>query len=205
MERYIAIILIGYLLGCLQWSYILGMTLKKKDIRTLGLGNAGASNTVTAFGWKMGVLVGTLDILKAIASIYIIKLLFQTDNPLYMYLNGTSVILGHNYPFFMKFKGGKGTASTIGMLFGINYKLGILGVLTILLVTLFTDYIALGAISLVIFFVLATIYLGFDYACIFLSVFMATLSIYKHIPNIKRIQSNTETRLRHRLKKATKK
>ncbi len=100
----------------------------------------------------MGVVVAILDILKAIISILVIRYLFKNSDIFSLYLNGTSVILGHNYPFFMKFRGGKGTASTIGMLFGINYKLGILGVLVILSITLLTDFIALGTISLVLFF-----------------------------------------------------
>ncbi|MBC8590981.1 glycerol-3-phosphate acyltransferase [Wansuia hejianensis] len=200
MEKYGLIILIGYLFGCLQWSYILGKVLKKKDIRTLGGGNAGASNTVTVFGWKMGVMVGILDILKAIISILIIRYLFKSTNILGLYLNGTSVILGHNYPFFMKFKGGKGTASTVGMLFGIDYRLGILGILVILIVALATDYIALGTISLVTFFILATIYKGFGSACILLAVFIALQSIYLHIPNVKRILSKDEVSIRNTLK-----
>ena len=201
MEKTLLVILIGYLMGCLQWSYILGKMLKKTDIRTLGGGNAGASNTVTVFGWKMGVVVGLLDILKAIISILIIRYFIKNFTTLDLYLNGTSVILGHNYPFFMKFKGGKGTASTLGMLFGIDYRLGIIGFLVILGVTVFTDFIALGTISLVIFFILATIYLGFGKACILITTFIAAQSIYKHIPNLKRILAKEEDRLRDALKK----
>src|SRR5690625_2777455 len=122
------------------------------------MGNAGASNTVTVFGWKMGVTVGLLDILKAIISILLVKYLFKETNIFNLYLNGTSVILGHNFPFFMGFRGGKGTASNLGMLFAINLKLGILGLLVILTVTLITDYIVLGTMALVSFFILATIY-----------------------------------------------
>lgn len=201
MEKTILVILIGYLMGCLQWSYILGKTLKKADIRTLGGGNAGASNTVTVFGWKMGVAVGLLDILKAVISILIIRYFISNFTTLDLYLNGTGVILGHNYPFFMRFKGGKGTASTLGMLFGIDYRVGIIGFIIILLVTVFTDYIALGTISLVLFFIGATYYLGFGTACILITVFIAAQSIYKHIPNLKRIMRKEESGLRAALKK----
>lgn len=204
MEKYIIIILIGYLFGCLQWSYILGKIIKKTDIRTLGGGNAGASNTVTVFGWKMGVAVGLLDILKAIISILIIRYIFKNSDIFSLYLNGTSVILGHNYPFFMKFRGGKGTASTLGMLFGIDYRLGIIGFLVILVVTVATDFIAFGTISLVTFLVLATIYLGFGKASLILAVFIAIQSIYKHIPNLKRIMARNESGLRDALKKRIK-
>lgn len=208
MYKFAIVILIGYLMGCLQWSYILSKTLKKTDIRTLGGGNAGASNTVKVFGWKMGVAVGLLDIIKAIVSIMIIRYLFKIsfleNNMLNLYLNGIAVILGHNYPFFMGFKGGKGTASTLGMLFGIDYKIGIIGFLVILIVTLASDYIALGTIALVTFFILATIYFDFGTACILIAIFIAIQSIYKHIPNLKSIRSKQESRLSDVLRKKVK-
>lgn len=168
------------------------------------MGNAGASNTVTSFGWKMGVAVGLLDILKAIISILIIKHFFTDGGIFNLYLNGTSVILGHNYPFFMKFKGGKGTASNLGMLFAINYKLGLLGFLIILIVTLATDYIVLGTMSLVTYFILATIYLKYGSPAILLAVFIALLSIYNHIPNLKRLPAGGEVSLRSVLKRKAK-
>ena len=200
MERYAIVILLGYIFGCLQWSYILGKIIKKKDIRSLGVGNAGASNAVTVFGWKMGVAVGILDISKAIISIIIIRYILKSSDMFSLYLNGTSVILGHNYPFFMGFKGGKGTASTVGMLLAINLKLGLLGILVIFAITLFTDYIALGTMALVSFFVISTFYLGYGPACILLALFIALLSAYKHLPNMKRILSHDEIGLRNTIK-----
>lgn len=201
MERYALIIILGYIFGCLQWSYILAKIIKKQDIRKFGYGNAGASNTVSTYGWKMGAAVAILDISKAIISIVIIRYILKSDDMLSLYLNGTSVILGHNYPFFMGFKGGKGTASTIGMLLAINLKLGLLGILVIVALTLFTDYIALGTMALVAFFVIATFYLGYGPACILLSIFIALLSAYKHLPNLKRILTHNEIGLRDTIKK----
>lgn len=204
LERYILVVILGYVFGCLQWSYILGRIIKKKDIRTLGVGNAGASNAVSVFGWKMGVAVALLDISKAIISIIIIKYILKSSDMLSLYLNGTSVILGHNYPFFMGFRGGKGTASTVGMLLAINLKLGLLGILVIAAVTIFTDYIALGTMALVSFFVIATFYLGYGPACILLALFIALLSAYKHVPNMKRIMSKSELGLRNTIKSKSK-
>jgi glycerol-3-phosphate acyltransferase PlsY len=204
MERYLIVITLGYIFGCLQWSYIIGKLLKKQDIRNLGGGNAGASNTVTVFGWKMGVAVGLLDILKAIISIIIIRYILKSTDMFELYLNGTSVVLGHNYPFFMGFKGGKGTASTVGMMLAINYKLGLLGILVIFLVTVLSDYIALGTMSLVSFFVIATLYLGYGPQCLVLAIFLALLSAYKHLPNMKRILARQESGLRDALKRRAK-
>lgn len=208
MYKILLVILIGYLMGCLQWSYFLSTTIKKVDIRTLGGGNAGASNTVTQFGWKMGVAVALLDIFKAIISIliirYLISISFIENDITNLYLNGTAVILGHNYPFFMGFRGGKGTASTVGMLFGVNIWIGIIGFLVILITTVITDYIALGTMALVAFFILATYYMGFGKVCLLLSIFIALQSLYKHLPNMKNIMSGKEARLRDVLKKKSK-
>jgi len=108
MKSFLIVVIIGYLLGCLQWSYFISKGIFKTDIRRLGGGNAGASNTVVSLGWKWGVLVAILDILKAIASIllvsYLIKLSIIEGNILHLYLNGLFVILGHDYPFFMGFQ-----------------------------------------------------------------------------------------------------
>jgi glycerol-3-phosphate acyltransferase PlsY len=201
VEKYLIVIAIGYILGCFQWSYLLGKAFKKVDIRTLGNGNAGASNTVVSLGWKWGAIVAVLDILKAIISILIIKYLFKIlvlkETDYYLYLNGLSVILGHNYPFYMGFKGGKGTASLIGMLAAIDYRIAILGIITIILITFITDYIALGTLGLVTLFVITTIIFKYSTGSIFIAIIIALLSLYNHIPNIKRILKKEETRLRN--------
>ena len=205
---YIIVILIGYIFGCLQWSYILSMIIKKQDIRSLGGGNAGASNMVVSFGWKIGTLVALLDIFKAIISIFIIRYLISIsvleNNIFYIYLNGFFVILGHNYPFYMNFKGGKGTASTFGMLIAIDYRLGIIGFLLVLIVTLVTDFIALGALALVIFLILGTMFLKLGNPSIFIAVLITLLAIYKHIPNIKNILVKKEDGISRQFKKKSK-
>ena len=206
--NFVIVSIIGYLFGCLQWSYILSMIIKQEDIRSLGAGNAGASNIVVSFGWKMGLLVAILDIFKAIISIYIIKYLISTlvldNNIFYLYLNGFFVILGHNYPFFMNFKGGKGTASTFGMLLAIDLKMGLIGFFVILIVTFATDYIALGALSLVSFLIISTVYLNFGVPSILIAIAIAILAIYKHIPNIKSILANKEDRVKRQFSKRSK-
>lgn len=208
MKDYLIVILIGYLFGCLQWSYILSKTFLKVDIRSLGGGNAGASNTVISIGWKWGVLVAILDILKAIISILVIKYLFKIsylgENTFLLYLNGVSVILGHDFPFFMGFKGGKGAASLLGMLIGLDYRLGILGFLVIFLVTVFTDYIALGTLCLNLFLVLSAIYLKAGLGSVIASLIIAIVGLYLHLPNIRSIGRKEEKGLREALKKKVK-
>ncbi len=199
-------IAIGYGFGCLQFSYILGRVFKKVDIRSLGNGNAGASNTVTTLGWKYGAAVGILDIVKAVISLQVIKTLFSGNTSIrelsfLLFLNGLFVILGHNHPFFMNFKGGKGTASLIGMLLILDYRIALLGLLTILLVTVVTDYIALGAICLVLIMVGSSIYFRYSMGSISVASIIAAMSIYNHIPNISRIRKGHERGLRGSLRK----
>ncbi|GAB6087887.1 glycerol-3-phosphate acyltransferase [Alkaliphilus crotonatoxidans] len=197
---------IGYGFGCLQFSYLLGKALKGIDIRLLGNGNAGASNTVIVLGWRFGVIVGLLDILKAVASLMVIKGMFYPITSLrglsfLLFLNGLFVIIGHNYPFYMGFKGGKGTASLIGMLLILDYRMALLGLLTILVVTALTDYIALGTICLVLMVVALSIYFRYSTGSIGIASAIAAMSIYKHLPNIERIKKGRETGLRGSLKK----
>lgn len=201
MSRIFIVIIMGYLFGCFQTSYFIGRIFKNVDIRNLGNGNAGASNTTVTLGWKYGILVGIIDILKAVFSILIIKVLFdrQVSNSFLLfllYLNGFFVILGHDYPFYLDFKGGKGTASLIGMLLIIDIRLGLIGILSIVIVTIVTDYIPIGTIGLLFSFILGTILFKYNVGCTIVAIAIMMLSIYKHIPNIRNIIAGTETGLR---------
>lgn len=205
MKLYILSILIGYLIGCFQSSYILVRIIKKIDIRSVGTGNAGASNAVISLGWRFGVLIGLLDIGKAILSLYIVRMIFkgeisQVQLSFLLFLNGLFVIIGHNHPFYMNFKGGKGTASLIGMLVALDWRMAIIGILCIVLITLITDYIALGAIGLVLGLVISTIYFKYGIDSIAVSMIICSMGVYRHIPNIHNILRGTETGLRKTMK-----
>jgi acyl-phosphate glycerol 3-phosphate acyltransferase len=193
----------GYLFGSFQTSYLLGKVMKKGDIRDYGNGNAGASNTVMAFGWKYGIAVGFIDMLKAVLSILLIKYLFVTGDTGYftflIYLNCLCIILGHNFPFYMNFKGGKGTASLIGALLVLDIKIAIVGIIAIILVTLITRYIAIGTMALVLSFAVSTALLNYSISCIIIAALIALMSLIKHLPNIKRIIKGTETKLEESL------
>ena len=117
--------ILGYGFGCIQSAFLISKFLLNEDIRKKGNGNAGASNMTLAYGKKFGALVAIIDILKAFIAVFLIKYLFSGGENIYsyIYLGGLFVILGHNYPFYMSFRGGKGTAALIGMMFGINYMI----------------------------------------------------------------------------------
>jgi acyl phosphate:glycerol-3-phosphate acyltransferase len=206
MDKILISIIIGYLLGNIQASYLLAKSLKKVDIRTLGYGNAGMSNSVESLGWKFGLMVGFVDVGKGILSILLIKYLFNLDfNPggaLLLYINGYSVILGHIFPFHMNFKGGKGTAALIGVLIGLNPILGLIGIGLLILVTFITDYVAVGTLALTLFVIGLTLYNQMGLIPLLISFGGSLLSLYFHLPNYKRIFNQTEGRLSRVLKKA---
>jgi acyl phosphate:glycerol-3-phosphate acyltransferase len=205
MQDFFLVIALGYLLGNFQTSYILGKIIKKVDIRTLGRGNAGASNTVESFGWKFGFVVAFLDAFKGLLAILLVRYFFNVTldaqgAPL-LYLAGYSAILGHIFPFFMNFKGGKGTATLVGMMVGLNPLFGVAGIVVVMAITFMTDYVAIGTVGLLLWMIAGTIYFDIGIIPVLLALGGALLSIYLHIPNFKRIKNNDEGRLTRVLKR----
>lgn len=196
--NYVVISLIGYIFGCIQTSYLVGRFILKKDIRDLGNGNAGASNATMVFGKKFGVFTALVDIVKGIVALVIIRSIFG-DEASYLHVAGLFVILGHNFPFYMGFKGGKGTAALVGVLFGLQWQLGIVGLLTILVVTLITDYITLGTFALLIVFVFNSV-INEPYPLVLLAdSIIVGMSVYKHRMNMVRIKNGQEKKVRQAL------
>lgn len=201
MKEYVIAVLIGYAIGCIQPSYLLTRIVRKADIRMLGTGNAGASNTVGALGWKYGILVAVLDILKAIAAVWIVTAgLGPSSDPrtlvILRYLTGFMVIIGHNHPIYMRFRGGKGTASLIGMLTAIDIRIALICAVTIIVVTVVTDYIAFGAVGIAALSAVLTWGFGYGFWSIVIMGIITLLAVINHIPNFKRIRIGTEAGLR---------
>ena len=202
--NYIIVTIIGYAFGCIQTSFIAGKIFLKKDIRELGNGNAGASNATMVFGKKFGLITVVVDILKAIIALGIIRVMFQdvtTEQLLMNYLRvgGLFVILGHNFPFYMNFKGGKGTAALIGVMFGIDWKLGLVGWLTLMAFTLITDYIALGTLALLVVLLLNSIIFHLRPTILIVDMAIIVMSLYKHRLNFIRIKNGEEKKVRKSL------
>lgn len=192
------IVLIGYVFGCIQAAYLIGRFVKKMDIRTVGSKNAGASNATMTFGWKMGATVALVDILKAVGAILIIGLLFDltaTDLQ-WKYLAGGGVILGHDFPFFMRFRGGKGTASLVGVMAMIDWKMALAGVISIVLITVLTDYIVFGTYAMLLVFLGFTVVLTMEVGSIGVAVGLVLLSVFLHRKNIGKILRGEEKGLR---------
>lgn len=137
--------LIGYLLGSISFSFLAGKVLKDIDIRKHGSGNAGATNTLRVLGVGPGIAVLSLDVIKGIGAVLIGQAL-SGGNPLVAVLSGLSVIAGHNWPVFFGFRGGKGIATTIGVMATLAFwpalYAGIIAILSIVL----TRYVSLGSL-----------------------------------------------------------
>ena len=187
-------LIIGYLFGCLQSAFILGKLVRKIDIRDHGSGNAGASNITSTLGLKFGVIVGLVDILKGFFAVQVVKWIYP-GNPDLAYLAGLMAILGHIFPFYLKFRGGKGVATLAGMMFGVNWKLGLFFVLLVAVPALVTDYIVAGSFSTFIALPIVTYFSGYPILMTLLSLGLTVLCFYLHRANIQRILDKEELKI----------
>ena len=191
---YLAAIVLGYLLGCSHMAFYISK-LKKMDIRTAGSGNLGASNATVLFGWGSGVLVALHDIGKAFLAVVLAKWLF----PELAYAGaaaGIASVLGHIFPFYLKFKGGKGLASYFGMTLALSWKLALIVVAVVVLATVITDFISVGALSTI---VVVPVYMGITtHSALLVGILLigTTVMFYKHWENIVRIANKEEIGLR---------
>ncbi len=196
--EYLLTILGAYLIGCSNLALYLSK-MKKVDIRTGGSGNLGASNTAALLGWRAGIAVALHDIGKSALAVIVAKTIFPEASCIGA-VAGVASVLGHIFPFYLKFKGGKGFASYIGMTLALNWKLALAIAVLVLLVTVVTDYIVLGTTLTI---VSVPLYLGFaeHSAMLALILCIATLVIvYKHRMNYVRIYKGTEIGLRSVIK-----
>ena len=192
--QYLVCILIGYFMGCINPSYIIGK-LRGVNIKKSGSGNAGASNALLLFGKAVGVFCALFDIIKAFGAIKICEAIYS-DEPYIFSVTAVAAILGHIFPFYMKFRGGKGLASFWGMTVALNWKLGLIAALVILLATVITDYIVIGTFSTI---ALVPAYTGLVLTnwTMALIVFLASAMIFcKPFENIGRLIRKEELGLR---------
>ena len=185
----IIIILISYLMGSIPFGLILTKIFLNKDIRKIGSGNIGATNVLRAGNKIVGYLTLILDVLKAIIPIIYIKL----NYPDLIYVSSLSVFLGHVFSIWLKFKGGKGVATYVGILFCINYFLGIIFVISWLIIFIISKFSSLGSIlsSLVI---PIYIFLNSDYNNEYFFVIMFVLILFTHRENVKRLINKEESK-----------
>ena len=192
--QYILVIALSYLLGCSNMAKYIA-ALKKVDLSAGGSGNPGASTAVILMGWGAGVLTAIHDIGKAALAVILARVLFP-ELPLIGAVAGVAAVLGHIFPFWMKFKGGKGFASYLGMTIALHWKFAIAVLLLVVLVTLITDYIVAATTTTI---VLVPIGLGLLTHSLLLPLILLIASLviaWKHRDNYVRIYNGTEIRFR---------
>jgi len=195
--KIVLVIVICYLLGSIPFGYIVGRLFKKIDIREYGSGNIGATNAFRILGPALASLVLIGDISKGIFSIYLVRFL-NIDTLSILVIAGIAVICGHDWSVFLKFKGGKGVATTFGVIFSFNSVISILAVTVWGMVLIFTKYASLSSIlsltSVSIFMML----FKQPYEYIIFSLAILILTIFKHKDNIKRLRLGKERKIGER-------
>lgn len=186
--------LLAYLIGCSNMALYLSR-LKNVNFRDKGSGNLGASNATLLLGWRARVLVALHDAGKAFLAVLLCRWLFP--NLEYVgAVGGIACVLGHIFPFYLKFKGGKGFASYIGMTFALNWKLAMAILIAAVLITVITDYIVFGTLTTIIS---VPTYLGITCHSLILALILlvgTVVIVLKHRENFVRIAKKTEPGLR---------
>ena len=204
MERILCLV-VGYLFGLFQTAYFYGK-LHGIDIREHGSGNAGTTNTLRVLGTKAGVIVLVGDILKCMIAIFLCRYVFSASHPDMVYLlqmyTAAGVILGHNFPFYMHFKGGKGIAATAGLILSFHPYFIPMGVIIFFGIFFTTHYVSLGSLLVYAGFMIEIIICGQNGVfhmsqsslneMYVIAALLTVMAYYKHRENIKRLLSGTE-------------
>jgi len=185
---YLIIILISYLLGSIPFGLILTKFFLKKDIRNIGSGNIGATNVLRSGNKLIGYSTLLLDILKAILPVLYVKFYY----PDFIYISSLSVFLGHVFPIWLKFNGGKGVATYVGILFSINLIYGLVFGITWIIIFLFSKYSSLSSLLGSIAIPIYLFIVNEDQIIFF--VIMFVLIFYTHRENIKRLKNKEESK-----------
>ena len=185
---------LGYLLGCSSMAFYLAK-LKKADLKSNGSGNLGASNATVLLGWRAGILVAVHDVGKSLLAVLLAQWLFPNVAHIGA-VAGIASVLGHIFPFYLKFNGGKGFASYVGMTMGLNWKLAVCMILVVAIVTILTDYVVCGTVTTII---TVPVYMGITTHNLLLVAILCVgtlVILYKHRENFPRMLNGTELGLR---------
>ena len=197
----IAIGLISYLIGSINSSILISKAVTGKDIRKCGSGNAGATNMLRTMGKKYAVITLIIDILKGVVALIIARLMQGLGvEPWAEYIAGVCVVLGHNFPVFFGFKGGKGVATSLGVVMMLDWKIGLAVLIIALAVMATTRYVSLGSIIAAVTFIVLQIAVmlisgNFNLIRFVCVMILGILLIVRHSANIVRLLTHTENKL----------
>lgn len=200
-------ILIGYVCGLFQTGYLYGR-MHKVDIREHGSGNAGTTNALRTMGPKAGIVTLLGDAFKCVLAVVIVHLLFGKSYPEMATLLGMyaamGAVLGHNYPFYLHFKGGKGIAATAGLILTTNPWMVLISLIVFVVTVAVTRYVSVGSLVLVVSFVIQLVAFGqsgafglaqnYLYEMYGIGVLLALSAFFMHRENIKRLMNGTENK-----------
>jgi acyl phosphate:glycerol-3-phosphate acyltransferase len=184
---------ISYLIGAISFSIIFTKRIKKVDIREYGSGNAGATNTMRVLGKGPAIAVLLLDVLKGVAAILIAEAFHLSEWGIV--LSGFFAIVGHVWPIYYRFKGGKGVATTIGVFMMISFLPTLIaGIVTILVIAI-TRYVSLGSLILILVTPILAYFFHAPPSFTIVGLILFLISAYKHRENIRRLLKGTENKL----------
>lgn len=215
MIVYILIAVIAYLIGSINFSVIISKKMAGFDVREKGSGNAGSTNVLRTVGKKAAALTLLCDILKGVVSIslaMLLGLIFKDANrELLVQIAGIAVVIGHTFPIFFQFKGGKGVATSLGVLLMSNWQIGLICLVFALVLMILTRMVSLGSCAAAVLFPVLTLFINDHYMILtegkngnvyfIYSVILAVLVLFNHRSNIKRILNGTENKLSFSKKK----
>ncbi len=205
MIMYVLMAIIAYLIGSVNFSVILSKKMAGFDLREKGSGNAGTTNMLRTVGKGAAALTLICDVLKGVVAIGIAILMGKTgadiDKALLVQIAGIAVVLGHTFPIFFQFKGGKGVATSLGVLLLSNWQIGLICLVFGLLLIILTRMVSLGSCAAAVLYPVLTLFIhehyivseGNDY--FIYSILLAIIVLWNHRANIKRIMSGTENRI----------
>ncbi len=205
MATYIVVTIIAYLLGSISFSVIISKKMAGFDVREKGSGNAGTTNVLRTVGKRASIITLICDILKGVIAVFIAYLAGLivkegVDKALLIQLAGIAVIVGHTFPIFFQFKGGKGIATALGVLMITNWNIGLICLVFALVLMILTRMVSLGSIAAAILFPVLIIFMPHnsylvDGNYIIYSILLAILVVFNHRANVKRLLSGTENKI----------
>ena len=203
MATYIIVSIIAYLLGSISFSIIFSKKFAGFDVREKGSGNAGTTNVLRSVGKKAAILTLICDCLKGVLAILIAfvagKIMKNLDGSLLIQLAGIFVVLGHTFPVFFKFKGGKGVATSLGVLLMVNWQIGLICLVFALVLMALTRFVSLGSIAAAILFPVLAVFIQTNYLVngnyVIFALILAVLVVFNHRSNVKRLLDGKENKL----------
>jgi glycerol-3-phosphate acyltransferase PlsY len=195
-------VIVSYLLGSIPTAYIFGRMLKRIDIRKHGSGNVGATNAFRILGKGPGTIVLLIDVLKGALVTSVIANFFHLNEPYYRVILGLVAVCGHNWTIFLNFKGGKGIATSLGVLLGLTISIAsiqpvvLYTLLSWILVFLLSGYVSLASIIASMVLPIMALFYPQPFAVVALSVILCVFVVFRHRPNISRLLQHKESKVK---------